>query len=78
MAKKPNIKLRLREKVRESVTAPAPETHALPAEVSQYYRVKKQQISIRLDADVLDWLKRQPGKYQSLINKVLREFMEKA
>lgn len=40
-----------------------------------YYKPKKKQISIRLDADILAWFKNQPGKYQQLINKACRVFM---
>lgn len=43
----------------------------------QFYRPLKQQISIRLDMDVIDWFKHQSGKYQSLINAACREYMEK-
>jgi len=41
-----------------------------------YFRPKKKQISIRIDADVLAWFQAQPGKYQQLINKACRQFME--
>jgi uncharacterized protein (DUF4415 family) len=40
-----------------------------------FYRPVKQQLTVRLDADVVAWL-RQPGKgYQSRLNQVLREAM---
>jgi uncharacterized protein (DUF4415 family) len=35
----------------------------------------KQTITIRLDADLLDWLRQQKG-YQTRINAVLRTYME--
>ena len=35
----------------------------------------KQTITIRLDADLLDWLRQQKG-YQTRINSVLRTYME--
>jgi uncharacterized protein (DUF4415 family) len=35
----------------------------------------KQTITIRLDADLLDWLRKQKG-YQTRINAVLRTYME--
>jgi uncharacterized protein (DUF4415 family) len=35
----------------------------------------KQTVTIRLDADLLDWLRRQKG-YQTRINAVLRTYME--
>ena len=40
-----------------------------------FYRPVKQQLTVRLDADVVAWL-RQPGKgYQSRLNQILREAM---
>ena len=36
----------------------------------------KKQLSIRLDADVLDWLKAQGKGYQTRINHILRAAME--
>lgn len=41
----------------------------------QFYRPVKQQTSVRLDADVLAWLKGQGKGYQTRINKILREAM---
>lgn len=35
----------------------------------------KQPISLRVDTDVLDWFKHQDGRYQKLINQVLRQYM---
>ncbi len=42
----------------------------------QYYRPRKEAISIRLDADLLDWLRRKSDKYQVEINRILRASME--
>ena len=36
----------------------------------------KKQLTLRLDADVLDWLKAQGKGYQSRINAVLRAYYE--
>jgi len=36
----------------------------------------KRQLTIRLDADVLDWLKGQGRGYQTRINRILRVVME--
>jgi uncharacterized protein (DUF4415 family) len=36
----------------------------------------KQQLTIRLDADVLDWLKASGRGYQTRINRILRAAME--
>ena len=40
-----------------------------------FYRPVKQQITVRLDADVVSWLRRQGKGYQTRLNKVLREAM---
>ena len=42
---------------------------------AQFYRPMKQQTSVRLDADVLAWLKAQGKGYQTRMNKILREAM---
>src|ERR1035438_2620688 len=40
-----------------------------------FYRPRKRQITARVDADVLDWLKTQGKGYQSRINAILRREM---
>ncbi len=44
--------------------------------VGKFYRPIKRPVTIRVDADVLAWLKRQGRGYQTRINKLLREAME--
>jgi uncharacterized protein (DUF4415 family) len=44
--------------------------------VGRFYRPVKQQISIRVDADVLAWFRSQGKKYQTYINEVLRREMQ--
>lgn len=41
----------------------------------RFYRPVKQQITARVDADVLDWLKSQGRGYQSRLNAILRREM---
>ena len=41
----------------------------------RFYRPIKKQITARLDADVLDWLKKQGKGYQSRMNAILRREM---
>jgi uncharacterized protein (DUF4415 family) len=45
------------------------------AERGHFYRPVKQQITARVDADVLEWLKSQGKGYQSRINAILRQEM---
>lgn len=40
------------------------------------YPQPKQAISIRIDEDVLEWLKKQGKGYQSRINAILRSYMQ--
>jgi uncharacterized protein (DUF4415 family) len=45
---------------------------------SLLFRPVKQQITLRLDADVLDWFRRHPRKnegYQTNINRALRDYV---
>jgi len=46
------------------------------AVVGKYYRPVKRQVTLRLDADMLEWFKTRGGKYQTQINQVLRRYME--
>lgn len=43
-----------------------------------FYRPRKEAISMRVDMDVLDWLRAQGPGYQTTINRILRERMEAA
>ncbi|MHB1947171.1 MAG: BrnA antitoxin family protein [Gammaproteobacteria bacterium] len=45
------------------------------SEVGKFYRPLKKQITIRIDADVLEWFKHATNKYQTLINLACREYM---
>lgn len=42
------------------------------------YPPPKERITVRLDADVLDWLKAQGPGYQTRLNAILRGYMEHA
>lgn len=45
------------------------------AAVGKFYRPIKQPITMRLDADVVAWFRQRHPKYQTAINRVLREYM---
>lgn len=47
------------------------------AVVGKFYRPVKKSLTIRIDADVLAWVKRQGKGYQTRINNYLREAMQK-
>jgi len=43
--------------------------------VGKFYRPVKKQITVRIDADVLEWFRLNAKKYQTLINTACREYM---
>ena len=45
------------------------------AEIGKFYRPVKKSVTIRLDADVLSWFKARGGKYQTALNRALREYI---
>lgn len=45
------------------------------AERGRFYRPVKQQITLRLDADILAWFKSRAEKYQTGINAALRKYV---
>jgi len=54
----------------------APEiTNWEEAVVGKFYRPIKKQITVRIDADVLEWFRDVAEKYQTLINTACREYM---
>jgi uncharacterized protein (DUF4415 family) len=42
-----------------------------------FYRPVKQQLTLRLDADVIDWFRREGTGYQSRMNAALREYVQR-
>jgi len=55
--------------------APLDETFWKNAVRGQFYRPMKKAVSVRIDLDVLEWLKMQGKGYQTKINTILRESM---
>jgi uncharacterized protein (DUF4415 family) len=43
--------------------------------VGQFYRPIKKPVTIRLDADLIAWLRKQGPGYQTRVNHILREAM---
>jgi uncharacterized protein (DUF4415 family) len=46
------------------------------ADVGRFYRPVKQSVTIRLDSDVVAWLKEAGPRYQTRINAILRRVMK--
>ena len=44
-------------------------------ERGKFFRPLKSPVTLRLDADVLEWFKRKHPKYQTAINSALREYI---
>ena len=42
----------------------------------RFYRPVKKSVTLRLDTDLLEWFRGHHDKYQTAINKVLREYVE--
>jgi len=53
-----------------------PVTDWSKAVVGRFYKPIKETVTIRLDADVLDWLKQGGKGYQTRVNSILRAVME--
>lgn len=53
------------------------EISATDSRIGTMYKPVKQRVTIRLDADILDWLRKKTGGkgYQTMLNRVLRERM---
>jgi uncharacterized protein (DUF4415 family) len=58
-----------------SETPPLTESFWKNAVRNPFYRPVKQQLTVRLDADVVAWLRRQGKGYQTRLNRLLRKAM---
>lgn len=56
-----------------------PEIRNLPSDavIGKFYRPKKSSVTLRLDADVLAWLKATGEGYQTRVNAYLRQLMQR-
>jgi uncharacterized protein (DUF4415 family) len=65
---------------REIDLSDIPEIREIPldAVIGKFYRPKKETVTIRIDADVLAWLKASGAGYQTRINGFLRQIMRRA
>ena len=48
------------------------------AEVGKFYKPIKKQVTVRIDADVLAWLKSTGSGYQTRLNRELRDAMKRS
>lgn len=56
-----------------------PEIREIPSDyvIGRFYRPKKETVTIRIDSDVLAWLKASGSGYQTRINHFLRLLMQR-
>ena len=54
-----------------------PQTDWTAAVRGAFFRAIEKPVSLRVDADILDWFQGQGAGYQTRINAVLREYMER-
>lgn len=47
------------------------------AEPNPYAKILKEQVTVRIDRDVLAWFKQNNEKYQTAINQALRDHMNR-
>jgi len=50
----------------------------LAAQLGEFYRPIKKSVTLRIDADVLAWFKKQGKGYQTRINRALRDLVMKS
>jgi uncharacterized protein (DUF4415 family) len=64
---------------REIDLSDIPEIREIPSDyvIGKFYRPRKETVTIRLDADVLVWLKASGSGYQTRINNFLRLLMQR-
>jgi uncharacterized protein (DUF4415 family) len=64
---------------REIDLSDIPKIREIPSDyvIGKFYRPKKETVTIRLDADVLAWLKATGSGYQTRINNFLRLLMQR-
>ncbi len=77
-AKKRAELLRLTERPdREIDLSDIPEIRQFPSDlvIGKFYRPKKQSVTIRLDADLVAWLRASGEGYQTRVNTYLRQLM---
>lgn len=65
---------------REIDLSDIPEIREIPSDVviGKFYRPKKETVTIRIDADVLAWLKASGSGYQTRINGFLHQLMRRS
>jgi uncharacterized protein (DUF4415 family) len=74
------VKVLLEDEIDTDDIPEAPRANMMAGERGRFFRPYKTSITIRLDADLVDWFKShaENGGYQTEINRVLRKHMVEA
>ncbi len=59
------------------LSAPVAESKLHRMKIGDFYRPVKKPVTLRLDADVIAWFKKEGRRYQTRINSALRKVMER-
>lgn len=62
----------------EELSAESAEVSERKLRLQRWYRPRKLPVTLRLDAEVLDWFQREGRGYQTRINQALRRLVMKA
>jgi uncharacterized protein (DUF4415 family) len=79
-ARRSRARARRRRRKVANVTAPAAKRLGLQLhtmKIADLYRPLKKPVTLRLDADVIAWFKKDGTRYQTRINAALRKVMER-
>ena len=60
-----------------SLMASVEDPKRVAARIADFYRPLKKPVTLRLDADVIAWFKKDGRRYQTRINAALRKVMER-
>jgi len=60
-----------------NLSAPVAQSKVHKMRISDFYRPVKKPVTLRLDADVIAWFKKDGKRYQTRINIALRKVMER-
>jgi uncharacterized protein (DUF4415 family) len=75
--KRPRLRRRAVKSGALSLSAPARDAQLRNLKIGDLYRPLKKPVTLRLDADVLAWFKKDGRRYQTRINQALRKVMER-
>jgi uncharacterized protein (DUF4415 family) len=75
--KRPRLRRRAVKSGALTLSAPMRDAKLRNLKIGDLYRPLKKPVTLRLDADVLAWFKKDGRRYQTRINQALRKVMER-